>query len=77
MAKVEKPATMKVAPPTKRKGRDIPPITAKPEPSTAKPIQVKIPANMHQEIKLYAVEHGMTMTKLFLAMYKEYRAKHG
>jgi hypothetical protein len=47
------------------------------DPAAIKPIQFKVPASMHQELKLYAVQQNMSMTDLFLAMYKEYRSKHG
>lgn len=47
------------------------------DPAAIKPIQFKVQASMHQELKLYAVQQNMSMTDLFLAMYKEYRSKHG
>ncbi len=82
MAKIEKPAATQIAPPkrkagTQKKGAVTPATTSKPSPADVKPIQFKVPASMHQELKLYAVEQGMSMTDLFLEMYKEYRAKHG
>lgn len=80
MAKIEKPAATQIAPP-KRKittpKNVTPATTSKPAPTEVKPIQFKVPASMHQELKLYAVEQGISMTDLFLEMYKEYRTKHG
>jgi cell envelope opacity-associated protein A len=82
MAKIEKPAATQIAPPKRKtaiqkKEKATPATTSKPSPVDVKPIQFKVPASMHQELKLYAVEQGMSMTDLFLEMYKEYRSKHG
>lgn len=43
--------------------------------STIKPIQIKITAAKHKEIKTYAAEQGMTITELLLAGYDMYRSK--
>ena len=78
MAKIEKPATTSINPPAKRKAdTTTPATTSKPSPSQIKLIQFKVAASLHQEIKMYAVEQGKTMTQLFMDMYKEYRSKHG
>lgn len=81
MAKIEKPPATTIAPPPKRKEvaakPAAPAVTSKPAAGDVKPIQFKVPASMHQELKLYAVQQNMSMTDLFLAMYKEYRSKHG
>ncbi len=77
MAKIGKPATTSIAPPSKREKKQPPATTSKPAPNDIKPIQVKVSASLHQEIKLYAVEQGITITDLFSQMYKEYWAKHG
>lgn len=80
MAKIGKPATTVISPPIKKsktKSTTKPETTSKPSATALKPIQFKVPASMHQEIKLYTVEQGITMTELFLSMYKEYRSKHG
>ena len=81
MAKIEKPAATQIAPPPKRTAsagkQAVPATTSKPSPADMKPVQFKVPASFHQELKLYAVEQGMSMTDLFMEMYKEYRAKHG
>jgi hypothetical protein len=81
MAKIEKPAATQIAPPKRKAATkpkaSTPATTSKPAPADVKPIQFKVSASMHQELKLYAVEQGMSMTNLFLEMYKEYRAKHG
>ena len=74
-----KPSTADVPPPKKdnKKTESIPATTSTPAVDAVKPIQFKIPAHMHQEIKLYAVENNISMTDLFMSMYKEYRKKHG
>ena len=83
MAKIDKPAkpaaTQIAPPPTKRQSSlaKAPATISKPAPTDVKPIQFKVPASLHQELKIYAVEQGLSMTELFLEMYKEYRAKHG
>jgi hypothetical protein len=84
MAKIEKPAAANIAPPPKsqpfksdHKKDPVPPATSKPAPGDIKPLQFKLPALMHQDIKLYAVQQNLSMTDLFLEMYREYRAKHG
>jgi hypothetical protein len=83
MAKIEKPAATSIAPPprkqapAKQKPAAAPAVTSKPPAGDIRPIQFKVAASMHQELKLYAVQQNMSMTDLFLAMYKEYRSKHG
>jgi len=82
MAKIEKPAATSIAPPPRKQAPAkqkpaAPAVTSKPPAGDVKPIQFKVPASMHQELKLYAVQQNMSMTDLFLAMYKEYRSKHG
>ena len=80
MAKVKKPATTNISPPKKKKAASTSvssDATAKPALEEVKPIQFKIPAHLHQEIKMYSVGQNMSMTELFTAMYKEYRANHG
>ena len=79
MATIEKPSTASIPPPKKgsKKPESVPATTSKPDPTSIKPIQFKIPAHMHQEIKLYSVENNISMTDLFIDMYREYRKKHG
>lgn len=77
MAKLEKPSTTKIAPPPKKQKTSPPDVTSKPAIESTKPIQVKVPASVHQEIKIYSAEQGMSMTDLFMAMYKEYRKNNG
>lgn len=74
-----KPATTKITSPQKNKAEAkqvIPAVTSKPAPDILKPIQVNIPANLRKDFKLYAAEQEMTLSELFIAMYKEYREKH-
>ncbi len=42
-----------------------------------KPIQVRVPVELHHELKSYAASRGLSITKLFTEMYSEYREKHG
>lgn len=87
MARIEKPAAVSIpkpakteAPTSSREKKTVPQTqkaTSKPAPTETKPLQFMVSAHMHQEFKLYAVEQNKSMTDLFLAMYKEYRAKHG
>ncbi|EPZ8357841.1 hypothetical protein ACXWYY_003382 [Enterobacter hormaechei] len=45
-------------------------------PDTAiKPVQIKIPASKHKEIKAYAAEQGISMSELMLRGYEMYRKK--
>lgn len=66
----------KIPPPRKAKA-DVPPVTSKPAAEGLKPIQFKIDAKRHQELKIYAAERGISMTQLFHEMYDFYRANHG
>ncbi len=50
---------------------------SKASPTDTKLIQFKVSADLHHELKSYALENHISMTDLFKEMYNEYRAKHG
>jgi NRPS condensation-like uncharacterized protein len=58
-------------------GKKKPSALSKPSPNETKLCQFKVPADKHQEIKVYAAENGFSIQKLFMTAYEEYRAKHG
>jgi len=70
------PKKVSISPPPDQKddnNKVIEEKTSKPSLGEMKPIQFKIPANRHQEIKMMATLLNKTMTEMFLEMYEEYK----
>ena len=65
----------KLKPPSANKKRTS--ALSKPSPTETKLCQFKIPADKHQELKVYAAENNFSIKDLFMIAYEEYRAKHG
>ncbi len=62
----------KIAPPKKKKV-EAPEHTSKLGSEDMKALQFRIPAKLHQELKIYATEQNKSMTELFSDMYHQYR----
>lgn len=66
-AKIPKPPS-KTMVPKKSNGH-----TSKPSLSELKPLQFRVPADMHKDVKAFAVDQGVSMTEMFIEMYGEYK----
>lgn len=66
----------KISPPSRPKPRTEIKATDKPPSTAKKPLQLSIPASLHQELKIYAAERGVTIKDLLITSYKEYRQAH-
>jgi len=69
------PKKVSISPPPHQKddNKVIEEKTSKPSLGEMKPIQFKVPANKHQEIKIMATTLNKTMTEMFLEMFEEYK----
>lgn len=78
MAEIKPPSVKNISSPKRSNNSSKKTLdaTSKSNLGDTKPLQFKIPVNLHQEIKMYAVERGMTMTELFLTMYDEHKTNH-
>jgi predicted HicB family RNase H-like nuclease len=58
-----------------------PPITTpsqnltKPDTGELKPLNFRVPATLHRDFKMYAVEHGISMVELLERCFQHYRTK--
>jgi len=72
------PTTVK-APPTRKTKGDPPPQTqaswnlTKPSPEGLRPLNFRVPAAFHQEFKMYAVRHGISMLDLLQRAFAQYK----
>ena len=74
MAKLPPKKTSIKAPPHKpHKDMLADDTTSKPALGELKNIQFKVPANKHQEIKMFATSQGKTITEMFLEMFEDYK----
>jgi len=73
----------KIAPPPKsRKGTPPAPSRAvgnlaKPDPAALSPLNLKVPGGFKRELKVYAAEHGRSMTDLLIEGFGLVRAQRG
>ena len=72
-----------IAPP-KRSKKGRPPLIEqtvgnleKPEPSSLKPLNFKVPAAFHREFKSYAVQHGISMLDLLREGFEAAKERRG
>ena len=70
--------------PPKRSGKGPPPSIGetvgnleKPEPSSLKPLNFKVPAAFHREFKSYAVQHGISMLDLLREGFEAVKERRG
>jgi hypothetical protein len=49
----------------------------KPEPSSLKPLNFKVPAAFHREFKSYAVQHGISMLDLLREGFEAVKERRG
>jgi hypothetical protein len=68
----------------KRPGKGSPPAPAqtsnnlvKPPTGATVPLQVNIDPEVKREFRVYAAEHDIDMSNLFVAMWRYYKEKHG
>jgi hypothetical protein len=68
----------------KRPGKGTPPPPAqtnnnlvKPPTGTTVPLQVNIDPEVKREFRVYAAEHDIDMSNLFVAMWQYYKQNHG
>ena len=73
----------KIAPPTNKKAVKKEIVTTKPTaaieqtpPDSIKPLQLKLPELTKNEFKAYAGIRGISMKKLFIQMFEEYKENH-
>lgn len=69
-----------VKPPPARKTKGEPPPQSrpsqnltKPTPEGLRPLNFRVPAGFHQEFKMYAVRHGMSMLDLLQRSFEQYK----
>jgi hypothetical protein len=68
----------------KRPGKGTPPPPAqtnnnllKPPTGSTVPLQVNIEPEVKREFRVYAAEHDIDMSKLFVTMWRYYKQNHG
>jgi hypothetical protein len=72
-----------ILPPKRSKKGTPPPIEQtvgnleKPEPTSLKPLNFKVPAAFHREFKSYAVQHGMSMLDLLREGFQAVKERRG
>ena len=72
-----------ISPPKRSKKGPPPPIQQtvgnldKPEPTSLKPLNFKVPAAFHREFKSYAVQHDMTMLDLLREAFQAVKNQRG
>lgn len=72
-----------ISPPPRSKKGSPPPIERtvgnleKPEPTSLKPLNFKVPASFHREFKSYAVQHDMSMLDLLREGFEAVKAQRG
>jgi hypothetical protein len=72
-----------ISPPKRSKKGPPPPIEQtvrnleKPEPTSLKPLNFKVPASFHREFKSYAVQHGMSMLELLREGFEAVKVQRG
>jgi hypothetical protein len=72
-------ATSVKAPPVRKTKGEPPPHTkpsanlAKPVPQGLRPLNFRVPAAFHQEFKVYAASHGMSMLELLQKAFERYK----
>jgi hypothetical protein len=72
-----------ILPPKRSKKGPPPPIEQtvgnleKPEPTSLKPLNFKVPAAFHREFKSYAVQHGMSMLDLLREGFQAVKERRG
>lgn len=69
-----------VKPPPARTTKGEPPSAArpsqnlaKPAPEEVRPLNFRVPGSFHQEFKLYAVHHGISMVDLLQRAFAQYK----
>lgn len=74
-------ATSVKAPPARKTKGEPPPQTkasqnlTKPVPQGLRPLNFRVPAAFHQEFKVYAATHGMSMLDLLQKAFERYKEK--
>lgn len=75
MADLKPPQPRKKQKPVNPKSENVVNLkaTEKPIPTTKKPLQVKIPVDIHKEFKIHATTRDIDLSDLFLEAWQEYK----